>query len=114
MVKRGYSSSVTSSSTSVLVVVFLRTPLMSRRTSISGFTTCAFSQSSKVCWVAARSSQDAFIGTTTRSLQSIDRKHTSELQSLMRISYAVFCLKKKKKKYKQKINRDKNQKHKKR
>src|SRR3546814_5663553 len=24
----------------------------------------------------------------------IDRKHTSELQSLMRISYAVFCLKK--------------------
>src|SRR3546814_2279657 len=28
--------------------------------------------------------------------QVIDRKHTSELQSLMRISYAVFCLKKKK------------------
>src|SRR3546814_10717392 len=28
---------------------------------------------------------------------SEDRKHTSELQSLMRISYAVFCLKKKKK-----------------
>src|SRR3546814_6529545 len=27
-------------------------------------------------------------------------KHTSELQSLMRISYAVFCLKKKKKKHK--------------
>src|SRR3546814_2767501 len=27
----------------------------------------------------------------------IDRKHTSELQSLMRISYAVFCLKKKNK-----------------
>src|SRR3546814_3630162 len=31
-------------------------------------------------------------------LQTIDRseEHTSELQSLMRISYAVFCLKKKK------------------
>src|SRR3546814_2099609 len=29
-------------------------------------------------------------------------EHTSELQSLMRISYAVFCLKKKKKKYKEK------------
>src|SRR3546814_7333695 len=28
-------------------------------------------------------------------------EHTSELQSLMRISYAVFCLKKKKKKPKQ-------------
>src|SRR3546814_9738883 len=27
-------------------------------------------------------------------------EHTSELQSLMRISYAVFCLKKKKKYYK--------------
>src|SRR3546814_4498707 len=31
---------------------------------------------------------------TTRS-----EEHTSELQSLMRISYAVFCLKKKKKQY---------------
>src|SRR3546814_1636219 len=33
---------------------------------------------------------------------SADRseEHTSELQSLMRNSYAVFCLKKKKKKYK--------------
>src|SRR3546814_9538591 len=33
---------------------------------------------------------------------SVDRseEHTSELQSLMRISYAVFCLKTKKKKYK--------------
>src|SRR3546814_7908183 len=32
-------------------------------------------------------------------------EHTSELQSLMRISYAVFCLKKKNKKYKRKQNR---------
>src|SRR3546814_10152329 len=30
-----------------------------------------------------------------------DEQHTSELQSLMRISYAVFCLKKKKHKQKQ-------------
>src|SRR3546814_1957980 len=30
-------------------------------------------------------------------------EHTSELQSLMRISYAVFCLKKKKNKKKNKI-----------
>src|SRR3546814_6335394 len=35
---------------------------------------------------------DGRIGTDTRS-----EEHTSELQSLMRISYAVFCLKKKKK-----------------
>src|SRR3546814_6636919 len=31
-------------------------------------------------------------------------EHTSELQPLMRISYAVFCLKKKKKKTKRKTN----------
>src|SRR3546814_3356157 len=31
-------------------------------------------------------------------------EHTSELQSLMRISYAVFCLKKKKKKHHQSNN----------
>src|SRR3546814_10305844 len=30
--------------------------------------------------------------------ESRSEEHTSELQSLMRISYAVFCLKKKKKK----------------
>src|SRR3546814_2142909 len=37
---------------------------------------------------------------TGRPNQQIDQRseeHTSELQSLMRISYAVFCLKKKKK-----------------
>src|SRR3546814_7885276 len=34
----------------------------------------------------------------TRLFRSRSEEHTSELQSLMRISYAVFCLKKKKKK----------------
>src|SRR3546814_8728019 len=33
--------------------------------------------------------------TATKSLCSRSEEHTSELQSLMRISYAVFCLKKK-------------------
>src|SRR3546814_8696775 len=33
---------------------------------------------------------------TMLSLTSRSEEHTSELQSLMRISYAVFCLKKKK------------------
>src|SRR3546814_4666253 len=32
-------------------------------------------------------------------------EHTSELQSLMRISYAVFCLKKKKKNYTSKYSK---------
>src|SRR3546814_2377740 len=35
----------------------------------------------------------SFIQSGTRDLRS--EEHTSELQSLMRISYAVFCLKKK-------------------
>src|SRR3546814_2378675 len=43
--------------------------------------------------------RDKFFGPQSRTIK--DRRseeHTSELQSLMRISYAVFCLKKKKKK----------------
>src|SRR3546814_1739396 len=36
--------------------------------------------------------KDAYLARVARS-----EEHTSELQSLMRISYAVFCLKKKKK-----------------
>src|SRR3546814_2124115 len=38
-------------------------------------------------------------------------EHTSELQSLMRISYAVFCLKKKIHNYKQHIVQHKQPKH---
>src|SRR3546814_3704643 len=37
---------------------------------------------------------------TTPSASLRSEEHTSELQSLMRISYAVFCLKKKKKHHK--------------
>src|SRR3546814_7863763 len=40
------------------------------------------------------------LGASARS-----EEHTSELQSLMRISYAVFCLKKKKKKQTRTINK---------
>src|SRR3546814_5047833 len=35
-------------------------------------------------------------GLSTRQALARSEEHTSELQSLMRISYAVFCLKKKK------------------
>src|SRR3546814_6308618 len=35
------------------------------------------------------------VSTSWRALASRSEEHTSELQSLMRISYAVFCLKKK-------------------
>src|SRR3546814_7147491 len=37
------------------------------------------------------------------NMEHRSEEHTSELQSLMRTSYAVFCLKKKKKKTKKKI-----------
>src|SRR3546814_7080130 len=40
--------------------------------------------------------------------QNRSEEHTSELQSLMRISYAVFCLKKKKKTLKDKTSIDYN------
>src|SRR3546814_3766446 len=44
---------------------------------------------------------DAYLMYDRGRKQFADRseEHTSELQSLMRISYAVFCLKKKKKQY---------------
>src|SRR3546814_8728109 len=42
--------------------------------------------------VAARAREEA-----ARSARRRSEEHTSELQSLMRISYAVLCLKKKKK-----------------
>src|SRR3546814_8134262 len=45
-------------------------------------------------------------GIMTRS-----EEHTSELQSLMRISYAVFCLKKKKKKQHRVTQNTEQQKH---
>src|SRR3546814_2608376 len=41
-----------------------------------------------------RPAAQLMIGATGQGLRS--EEHTSELQSLMRISYAVFCLKKKK------------------
>src|SRR3546814_9207411 len=47
---------------------------------------------------------DLFDRTVDRVLDQFlmrSEEHTSELQSLMRISYAVFCLKKKKKQHKQ-------------
>src|SRR3546814_10236581 len=44
-----------------------------------------------------RSGQEYVIGEEEHQQPARSEEHTSELQSLMRISYAVFCLKKKKK-----------------
>src|SRR3546814_6728236 len=47
---------------------------------------------------AASNTASGSIAASRPQAKAVDRKeHTSELQSLMRISYAVFCLKKKKK-----------------
>src|SRR3546814_2319959 len=53
----------------------------------------------KISFGAATASPDLVANARTQ-LQELIRseEHTSELQSLMRISYAVFCLKKKNKK----------------
>src|SRR3546814_6425496 len=45
--------------------------------------------------IALEKAQQALLRQGITGIADIDRKkHTSELQSLMRISYAVFCLKK--------------------
>src|SRR3546814_17759247 len=43
----------------------------------------------------ARRIADANVPALKRDIEARSEEHTSELQSLMRISYAVFCLKKK-------------------
>src|SRR3546814_2534696 len=59
-------------------------------------------------WFAHPVGDDAPI--MVKFLFTRSEEHTSELQSLMRISYAVFCLKKKKKKKQTKYNRLQNNK----
>src|SRR3546814_3931048 len=49
---------------------------------------------------AARSARASASPARARASRDRSEEHTSELQSLMRISYAVFCLKKKKQKKK--------------
>src|SRR3546814_5217319 len=63
------------------------------RLAVSVSVTCLDSEAIDEAVVAALES-----GATAAQVQEVVRseEHTSELQSLMRISYAVFCLKKKK------------------
>src|SRR3546814_2004159 len=51
---------------------------------------------SSLLWAAQKSCLKIFCGVCETLKKSRSEEHTSELQSLMRISYAVFCLKKKK------------------
>src|SRR3546814_20005688 len=90
----------------LLVVFFLmirRPPRSTRTDTLFPYTTLF--RSAKLLYENApgdgvdwRGRHDAFVAETDRVFDLLDRseEHTSELQSLMRISYAVFCLKKKK------------------
>src|SRR3546814_6583864 len=63
-------------------------------------TNASISRSSSVAMTGRRPTNSGISPNLSRSSGSTDlsrsEEHTSELQSLMRISYAVFCLKKKK------------------
>src|SRR3546814_4719022 len=50
----------------------------------------------RFAWPAAGAFAGSVLGATAVQYVGRSEEHTSELQSLMRISYAVFCLKKKK------------------
>src|SRR3546814_5592407 len=50
----------------------------------------------RVCLLVEGTSRAVLFDRADFSLGNRSEEHTSELQSLMRISYAVFCLKKKK------------------
>src|SRR3546814_2157360 len=74
---------------------------------VTGVQTCALPICSPARSKASATSRQSISATScARSVRPCRRseEHTSELQSLMRISYAVFCLKKKKRKNKKNNN----------
>src|SRR3546814_5014030 len=58
--------------------------------------TCSIPENALVCSPTSRRPSASLMGTINSRHMNRSEEHTSELQSLMRISYAVFCLKKKK------------------
>src|SRR3546814_10503170 len=71
----------------------LHTPLMSVTNAISSVIIVG----ALIASAAAGSASSKWLGLAAVVMASRSEEHTSELQSLMRISYAVLCLKKKKK-----------------
>src|SRR3546814_10103771 len=69
---------------------------------LRGFTPYAAARSSSQVLQVLREYYDAVGDVVSRRSE----EHTSELQSLMRISYAVFCLKKKKHNQHEKNNKE--------
>src|SRR3546814_9648293 len=73
-----------------------RPPRSTRTDTLFPYTTLFRSISGGACWQASRCLSFA---AESPGAKPRSEEHTSELQSLMRISYAVFCLKKKKLRY---------------
>src|SRR3546814_11028867 len=84
----------------VLVFFFLmirRPPRSTRTDTLFPYTTLFRSRSTSKSRCGSRSILLITTISHARNMSGRSEEHTSELQSLMRISYAVFCLKKKKK-----------------
>src|SRR3546814_3920392 len=80
-----------------------RPPRSTRTDTLFPYTTLFRSLPARsACWASAPAARARPAAASRpgacRSVRARSEEHTSELQSLMRISYAVFCLKKKKKK----------------
>src|SRR3546814_14059217 len=73
-----------------------RPPRSTRTDTLFPYTTLFRSPSGTMMRIGRR--HPAFMGIELSTMNARSEEHTSELQSLMRISYAVFCLKKKNKK----------------
>src|SRR3546814_6652386 len=86
-----------------------RPPRSTRTDTLFPYTTLFRSRSGRSVDVARHRRRTRSSSSECRVRRS--EEHTSELQSLMRISYAVFCLKKKKNKQKDIINKDQKKKH---
>src|SRR3546814_16985705 len=81
-------------------LMILRPPRSTRTDTLFPYTTLFRSarRSGRPEWHPAASPGGSYRRRFSRTaLKNRSEEHTSELQSLMRISYAVFCLKKKKK-----------------
>src|SRR3546814_3295266 len=70
-----------------------------RRSIINGFASPRRSATIRCSTAVSSPSPPTWDSCHRRCCRTRSEEHTSELQSLMRISYAVFCLKKKKKKH---------------
>src|SRR3546814_6184089 len=80
----------------VFFLMIRRPPRSTRTDTLFPYTTLFRSPRSRLCGMRNRASCGYCSARRPCGQAERSEEHTSELQSLMRISYAVFCLKKKK------------------